>query len=1029
MSKTLIDQTMTTPPNVYTIPAWTSFLDALAKGILSAHARQDDPLALADVTVLVPTRRAARTLADAFSRASGHNGTLILPRIRPIGDVEEDELILGTSVEEGFVEQPAAIPEPISNMRRQILLAQLIQKWGERERQAGYALGPDKVATALPYARELARFLDMAQTEEVDLSRLHDVVPDRFTEHWQEVLRFVTLLTDVWPSVLAAEGAIDPAIHRNEMLNALAAYWHQSRPLRPIVAAGSTGSIPATARLLKVVAQLPNGAVILPGLDVDLDAQAWTELDEQHPQFAMKTLLETLDMDRSGVALWPGLASGEIPADRSARSRLITEALRPANSTHNWHKAVLQFKEENWDQGLATLSRIETETEHEEALVIAVIMREAIDHPTRTVALVTPDRKLARRVSVQLRRWDIFVDDSAGVPLSHSAEGSFLALIADFLTDLRSAPLLLSILKHPLCRMGLPRETVRQMASQLELEVFRAKRPPGSIFSLSAELSKQNEDGQQSDQGALRYDQSLIDFVSRIETCFAPAQSIGANATLTGFVECQSEIAEKLADSPNEEGATIWEDETGEAVASLLGQLLLHGRDLPPMSIQEYATFFKQLVSEQIVRKSYGAHPRLFIWGPLEARLQQPDLTILGALNEGVWPLQPAMDPWISRPMRKEIGMSLPERKVGLSAHDFSQLAASNEVILTRAKKEQGTPTIKSRWLMRLEAVLKGAEVDHELDDAEQYLTWARQLDASTSGTPAEPPAPRPPIEARPKSFTVSEISTWIRDPYAIYAKKILCLHPILPLDAEPDAAEFGSLVHELMRQLVERVPRENLTTEQGKQELIDISNELLEAFRSWPALRERWQRRVTAMFPWVLDWHAHQASQVIERKPEVRGRAEFGGTTHGLALTTRADLLDRSATGYLIYDYKTGTPPSESQVKQFLEPQLPLEGLILKEGGFEEIPPAEVDLMAYIRLSADEKKSGETYVARGKDEVGELVERARAGLVKWADAFACQETPYLSRPRVMFKTLGQDYDHLARVKEWSSGFDDADGA
>src|SRR5690606_20009946 len=116
---------------------------------------------------------------------------------------------------------------------------------------------------------------------------------------------------------------------------------------------------------------------------------------------------------------------------------------------------------------------------------------------------------------------------------------------------------------------------------------------------------------------------------------------------------------------------------------------------------ESYSYFFDELLSARVVRPRFGLHPRLFIWGPLEARLQHADRMILGGLNEGTWPGEANIDPWVNRPMRAAMGLEPPERRIGLSAHDFAEGASAEEAVLSRALKVEGAPAVASRWWLR----------------------------------------------------------------------------------------------------------------------------------------------------------------------------------------------------------------------------------------------------------------------------------------------------------------------------------------
>ena len=298
------------PANVFTIPSSAAFADTLARGLIKRLGT--GPLALADAVIYLPTRRAQRTFGDAFARVLGGAG--LLPQFKALGDVDEDEFL--------FEAEALDLPPAIAPMRRSLLLATMIRRWSEKAR--GRAMG---FAQASALADGLAQVMDEVETQGVSIADLE--VPGTLAEHWEDVRVLLTLLETEWPNILAAEKRISPADRRNRALRALAEQLKKTPPKGPVIAAGSTGSIPVTAALMHVIAELPNGSVVLPGLDRELDETSWNALDPGHPQFGLKQLLERLGVARKDVKDWDG-------ARDTQRERLLREALRPAPTTDAW---------------------------------------------------------------------------------------------------------------------------------------------------------------------------------------------------------------------------------------------------------------------------------------------------------------------------------------------------------------------------------------------------------------------------------------------------------------------------------------------------------------------------------------------------------------------------------------------------------------------------------------------------------------------------------------------------------------------
>ncbi|TAN49254.1 MAG: double-strand break repair protein AddB, partial [Rhodospirillales bacterium] len=827
-----------------------------------------DPLGLSAVTVLLPTRRAIRALKDAFLRRIEDEGVLVLPRLLTLGDLDEDELVFGGAAE--ALETPAIDP-----LRRSLLLARLV-------RAARRDMPWDQ---AVRLAKELGRFLDQMQTQGVGFERLKTLVPEDFASHWGEVLTFLNLLADAWPDILREEGAVDMALRRNRLLKAQADAWRQTPPPGPVVAAGSTGSIPATAELLKVIAGLPQGTVVLPGLDLLLDGKAWEALQESHPQFGLKRLLATIGIERDAVKPWRASASGTFPA----RLRLISQAFLPAALTESWRGLDALPA-----QALTGLHYLEAPDLRSEALAIALLMREAVERQGQTAALVTPDRDLARRVAFELERWRITVNDSAGVPLSNAAPGVFLRLIVEAVGEAFAPAPLLALLKHPLAALGMAPAQLRHLARRLEVDALRGPRPAPGL-------------------GGLIPDHPWLGILDRAARLLSLLMA-SDQASLGELVGAHVALAEELAASQDETGAErLWSGEAGEAALDFAARLIDAARGDSVVSAAAYPALLEALMEEATVRPSFGLHPRLHIWGPLEARLQQADLLILGGLNEGTWPAEAPADPWLSRPMRAALGLDSPERRIGLAAHDVAQGLAAPRVVLTRSARAQGAPTVPSRFIKRLEAVLNAAGLLDDAGGAGWRLTapldWAEELDDTEKIPSAGPPAPCPPLAARPTQLSVTRIETWMRDPYALYAQKILRLEALKPLDADPGASDYGILVHQALESYVKAWPVSPPADIEG--ELLRLGRETFERALARPGVWAFWWPRFKRIASFVAELEGRHRDSIARRFSECEGRLDLDG----FVLTAKADRIDRLKSGAArLIDYKTGKPPSWKQ-------------------------------------------------------------------------------------------------------------------
>jgi ATP-dependent helicase/nuclease subunit B len=988
-------------PRLYTITTGRPFLATLAAGLLGLCG--GDPLRLARAVVLLPTRRAVRALREAFLQvapAGGVAGTpLLLPRLYSIGDLDDEATMPGAGDDD--------VPPALSVLRRHLLLTRLVLKWGERRSRD--ALLPGQAAAL---AATLARLIDTVASEGASFAGLADLVPADLAEHWQVVQRFLEILPQAWPQMLAAEGALDLAERRNRLLRRQAQAWRRLPPAAPVIAAGLAGGMPAVTELLATVAALPAGAVILAGFDRDRDDTEWQAIaaDEAHPQHLLALLLQTLDLHPSEVQDWPPAplaASGEKEKSIRRRLALVAEALRPAATTDAWRR----LPPEPADT-FAGVSRYDCPSAQQEAVTIALLLRRKLETPGATAALVTPDRDLARRVAAELRRWGIAIDDSAGLPLNRTPPGVFLRLVLE-LAGSRLAPVpLLATLAHPLAAGGMPRARFRDLARRLE-RAIRGPRPAPGFAGLKAALAQER-----AQEGA-----QVRRFVATLESCLgALPQLLAAPAVaLAELARAHVAAAEHLAASDEEPGgARLWREAAGEIAARFCHELIDAAKDFPPLPGRHYPALFEALAADTVVRPAFGRHPRLAIWGLIEARLQQADLIVLGGLNEGSWPAAAEHDPWMSRQMRRAFGIAVPERAIGIAAHDFAQALGAAEVALTRATRQEGVPTVPSRWLLRLDTVLRAIGCVGALAPDPEIESAAALIDERTY-RPLPPAQFCPPLATRPRHLSVTEVETWMRDPYAIYARHVLRLRPLDPLDADPGRAELGTVIHRALEIFVTRFPR--ALPEQAEQELIEIGRECFAPFLSRPGAWAFWWPRFEKIARWFVAEERRHRAAVVESLSECRGSLVLPSRGGPFTITAKADRIDRlAAGGFLLADYKTGILPRKKEVEAGLAPQLTLEGAILRNGGFAGIAgepghgPSNGDFLRleYWRLSGGEP-AGERQALSG-DDAGALIagvlDRVRTLIAHFDDP----ATPYLATPAPQWAPRFSDYDHLERL-------------
>jgi ATP-dependent helicase/nuclease subunit B len=971
-------------PHVCTISPDRPFLATLAKGLVALAG--GDPLRLPRMTVLLPTRRAARSLREAFLRLTGEGSDpgapLLLPRMRPIGDLESDEFEAGD-------DETLAIPPAIPELRRRLLLTRLVLEWSEGSDEQ--ALLPGQAAAL---AAALARLIDAAATEGASFADLEKLAPLDLAEHWQIVLRFLDILPRHWPAILAQEGALDPSERRNRLLLRQAEQWWRSPPRDPVIAAGLTGGIPALEELARVVAGLEHGMVILPGLDRHAAPDIWDAIadDPAHPQYLSMRLLRALNLTADDVRDWiPGPAG-----ERSARLHLVSEALRPANVTDAWRNLGPEPPE-----ALAGLSRYDCGSPQQEAVTIALLLRRKLEEPGATAALITPDRELARRVAAELRRWKIDIDDSAGLPLARTPPGAFLRLVLDMAASELAPVPLLAALKHPLAAGGLAPEEFRELARRLEAKI-RGPRPAPGLAGLRAALGEKEFE--------------LRRFVDRLEACLGelPALLAARDTSVVELATAHIAAAERLAASGDESGvARLWREAAGEVAAGFCHDLLDAARDFPHLPGRHYPALFEALAGGAVVRPAYGRHPRLAIWGLVEARLQQADLIVLGGLNEGTWPGPVPTDPWMSRQMRQEFGIPLPERSIGIAAHDFAQAMGAPEVALTRAARHEGVPTVPSRWLLRLDAVLRAVGLAGRLGPDPEIAAAAARSDQPATRRPLPRAEPRPPLVARPRQLPVTDIETWRRDPYAIYAKHILKLKALDELDADPDRADLGIAIHKALAFFVRRYP-DALPATAG-QELLDIGRMSFGELLSRPGAWAFWWPRFERIAAWFVAEERLRRTMLVESRSEVEGRLVIAAPGGPFTITAIADRIDRLASGELVLiDYKTGAVPKKQDIAAAVAVQLPLEGAIAEAGGFS-LPGAPVAALEHWRLGGG-NPAGESEPA--SDDPPALIAEVLATISAHIARYDDPTMPYRPVPVAKWRPRYSDYTHLERLIE-----------
>ncbi len=972
-------------PRVYTIPLHRAFADALVKGIVALHG--GDHFGLARGTILVPNNRAAGAITDAFVRHS-ENG-LLLPRMVAIGDPDLDERA-GAALD---VIDDDPIPPAVDPLQRQFILARLVQQEG--------ALGGRRVdaAEAMRLAGDLARTLDQLIIDEISPSKLLDVGErENLSSHWQTSLDLLNIVLKQWPAELKSLARIDLADRRNRQLDRVAARWRTSPPSGFVVAAGVSTAAPAVTRLLKTVASLPEGRVVLAGLDLAMPDAEWAAVAgdgdhagiETHPQYHLALMLGGLGVARAEVEAWRW--GGETDA-RAARSKAISNALAPAAFTGKW----IDLSPDQRD--LAGVRALELSTPADEAQAIAIALREAIETPEQTAALVSPDRDLARRVSAHLKRWGIEADDSAGLPLSATPAGTLILTLATAIAQQFAPVPLLALVKHPLVHGGIERQAWLDGARDLD-RALRGPRPSQGLASVTAFLMAGEDRDRAVRDKALAWWRDALVSLEPIEGQFAKP-TLG----LKDMIAALQDGAQILC------GDAIWSGSAGRAVADLITNVAQEA-ELGPLDVtlESVVILLRQLMDGIAVRPAQSSHSRIAIWGLLEAKLQSANLMILGGLNEGVWPSLPSPDPWLAPAIRKSLGLPSLERRIGLSAHDLAGAMGAQKVLLTRALRDARAPTIASRFWLRLEAMSGGLK-----PPTLRYDALAHMIDAAAEKPKfAKRPMPKPDAGERPRRISITDVDRLNADPYAFYAKAMLGLSALDPVDADPGPAWRGTLIHAVLQDWAEQ--------DEYRPDALPLRMaNALSGEAAHPLIRALWLPRLIDASHWI----ARQVSEnADEGRMPVLAEQKGAFVLHGVELYGRVDRIDQCADGSIaVIDYKTGQPPSDKQVKNGFALQLGLTGLIAENGGFPGVNGKALVFEYWSLSKAGQsrsfgwKRSPTTGKGDNKSDPEKFVAQVQAQFLdacgKWLtgnEAFTAKLHP---------EYAWQDYDHLMRLEEW----------
>jgi len=962
-------------PTVHGLPPGVDFARELVSGLM-ARLEGEPPEAMARLRLFVSSGRMQRRVREEFDR----QGAGFLPRLHLVSDLARWPM--------------AGLPPAIPPLRRKLELATLVDRMARR-------LPAFETGTGIfSLADSLGSLMAEMQSEGVAPDALERLdIQASHAEHWHQSLAFIRIVARYFE----ASAVPDPEGRQRRVAEHLAARWAAMPSDERIVVAGSTGSRGATRVLMRAVALLPRGALVLPGFDFEMPEHAWNSLYsgdipiEDHPQFRFAALLEELGLAPCDVRRWT-----EAQPPSPARNALVGLALRPAPVTDQWMREGRDI--EDLLPACAEMTLIEARAPRDEALALALLLRDAVERGERA-ALITPDRTLTRRVEAALDRWGIVPDDSAGQPLQQSAPGRLLRHVARSMGRKPGIETLLILLKHPLAASG---STLRgphlRLTRELELKLRRDGPAFPDAVALAAWSAAQGPEGQ-------AWAAWLGAIVSRLEE--------REDRSISAWLQTHLALLEALAAGPAGavSASELWLQEAGRACQRLLAELRDEAPDEGRISAGNYADLIETLLQAEQLRDPRTVHPQVAFLGTLEARVQDADLVILAGLNEGVWPEAPAPDPWLSRRMRLDSGLLLPERQIGLAAHDFQQAIAARRVVLSRSRRDSEAETVPSRWLNRLTNLMNGLGAQNGPEALSRmrvrggyWLQLAEALERPAESRPAAPrPAPRPPAEARPRRLPVTAIKTLIRDPYALYAARILRLRPLDPLRPQPDPRLRGDVLHRIVEKFVTGYPDQETPSESAER-LLRIAEAILRESIPWPSAQRLWYARLARIAPQLVADEAERRARGVPMVIEERGTCPLDPLA--FTLTAKPDRIDLLHDGSAqIFDYKTGIPPSDAEVLYF-DKQLLLEAALTARGAFAALGPRTVSAMTYIRLGG----TGESRDLRlGPEEI----EQSWAKLRRLIERYLSVSQGFTARRALHTTREHSDYDHLSRFGEW----------
>jgi ATP-dependent helicase/nuclease subunit B len=938
----------------------------------------------------MPNRRSANALRTVFLEEI-ESGSRILPSIEAIGDLDEKAIVLSGVDSDSLLEYLKSQKTSLEIGYRLLLL---------RETMLNYS--HSSIEQAMGLSKELDVFLRDIENYEIDFSKLDNLVGEDLAIHWQQILDFLKNFGTRWQDLLNKHNIASTYGNRVSSVRFYEKILKKVGLKNPLLMVGNFEPSESTLNLMKTLLKCDNAYLIFKGLENVMTAEECQSIDETHSHFLSEKTLEKLALDKRSMV---NLRYPEYKTIGNDSLQSLYISMLPPELTYRW---------QNNDKicELKHIQYIECREIHDELNLIMVYLLDHIaKNGLKNIALVA-NQELSQRLELLLSYWNIPFNNNYGKKFILHGVVRYLMLIVEVYNENYRANKLLSLLKNNFTRFGYDREKLLKNIQLFEEYILHNGVNRNGMESYRVNLrSVENEQTRE----------DLTEFFDRIESYFAILD--GKNLPLEKLVQNHLQLAEKLAGSVENDGADIlWHsEESGEKVRELFyGELLLQSKYFGNSNIADYEYILNFLISERSYSDDYSLYPAVNITSVQEAQLINYDLVIIANLNDGANPMNTPPDPWMSRKMRIDLGLPPRETEIGKSYFNLIQLVAQKKVLLTRSRNVDGTPSIKSRFLQRLETMLHCNGLGLATNEAivrgfQKYHSFEYNLENNIYKVR---PQPKPPVNLRPRNLSATNIDLLNLNPYDIYVKKILALKKTNPLEKENIHARVGIILHSIF----ERYSRDyEKYRRSGSGALALLVKDTLDhSFANDQLLTELYYDRVLETTRYFIELDERSRKENYSITLEDWNECDLGAGKN-FFLSARIDRMEKLNNSMRIIDYKTGTAPSKTDIICGWRLQLPVEALILsKSRPGIDIESLQYWLVKQKNCKVTEINDGEKM--RGTNNIiliRELVKKTEEFVMKLVDLFDNEFTGYTATNR---NSHYSDFNHLSRLEEWLYG-------